>query len=293
MGQKTHPVGFRLAVTKTWDARWYDDKNFAQKLEEDNLIRSYVKNRLKRAGIAKLTLDRTTKRIVLTVHTSRPGVVIGKSGKEIAQLEEELKNITAGKEVKILINEVKRPETDAQLIGDQIAQQLEGRISFRRAMKSAISTAMRSGAEGIRVMVAGRLGGAEIARSEQYKEGRIPLHTLRADIDFAKSTAQTQQGAIGIKVWVCHGDIIGETPLQAAAEIAVNGGEQKDKRPIVSAAGGERRRRGGRGRGGEGGGEGGGGREGGRGGRGGGREGGGREGGGRNLNRPSGGGASA
>lgn len=289
MGQKTHPVGFRLAVTKTWDARWYDDKNFAQKLEEDNLIRSYVKNRLKRAGIAKLTLDRTTKRIVLTVHTSRPGVVIGKSGKEIAQLEEELKNITAGKEVKILINEVKRPETDAQLIGDQIAQQLEGRISFRRAMKSAISTAMRSGAEGIRVMVAGRLGGAEIARSEQYKEGRIPLHTLRADIDFAKSTAQTQQGAIGIKVWVCHGDIIGETPLQSAAEVAVNGGEQKDKRPIVSAAGGERRRRGGRGRGGreDGGGNEGGGREGGRGGRGG------REGGGRNLNRPNEGGASA
>lgn len=253
MGQKTHPIGFRLAVTKAWDARWYDDKNFAQKLEEDNLIRSYVKNRLKRAGISKLTLDRTTKRVVLTIHTSRPGVVIGKSGKEIAQLEEELKNITTGKEVKILINEVKRAETDAQLIGDQIAQQLEGRISFRRAMKSAISTAMRSGAEGIRVMVAGRLGGAEIARSEQYKEGRIPLHTLRADIDFAKSTAQTQQGAIGIKVWVCHGDIIGQTPLQMAAEVAVNGGEQKDKRPIVSAAGGERRRRGGRGRGGEGG----------------------------------------
>lgn len=260
MGQKTNPVGFRIAVTKPWDARWYDDKNFAQKLEEDNLIRSYVKNRLKRAGISKLTLDRTTKRIVLTVHTSRPGVVIGKSGKEIAQLEEELKNITKGKEVKILINEVKRPETDAQLIADQIAQQLEGRISFRRAMKSAIASAMRSGAEGIRVMCAGRLGGAEIARTEQYKEGRIPLHTLRADIDFARGTAQTVYGAIGIKVWVCHGDIVGETPLQAAAETAVNGGEKQDKRPIVSAAGGERRRRGGRGRGGEGRGEGGGGR---------------------------------
>jgi small subunit ribosomal protein S3 len=255
LGQKTHPVGFRLAVTKAWDARWYDDKNFAQKLEEDNLIRSYVKNRLKRAGISKLTLDRTTKKVVLTIHTSRPGVVIGKSGKEIAQLEEELKNITGGKEVKILINEVKRPETDAQLIADQIAQQLEGRISFRRAMKGAIGGAMRAGAEGIRVMCAGRLGGAEIARSEQYKEGRIPLHTLRADIDFAKGTAQTVYGSIGIKVWVCHGDIIGETPLQQAAEAAVNGTEKQDKRPIVSAAGGERRRRRG-GRGGEGRGEG-------------------------------------
>lgn len=254
MGQKTHPVGFRIAVTRPWDARWYDDKNFAQKLEEDNLIRSYVKNRLKRAGLSKLTLDRTTKRVVLTIHTSRPGVVIGKSGKEIAQLEEELKNITGGKEVKILINEVKRPETDAQLIGDQIAQQLEGRISFRRAMKGAISAAMRAGAEGVRIKCGGRLGGSEIARSEQYKEGRIPLHTLRADIDFARSTANTIYGTIGVKVWVCHGDIIGQTPLQVAADTAVNGVEQKDKRPIVSAAGGEGRRRGGRGRGGEGGG---------------------------------------
>ncbi len=250
MGQKTNPVGFRVAVTRPWDARWYDDKNFAQKLEEDNLIRAYVKNRLKRAGLSKLTLDRTTKRVVLTIHTSRPGVVIGKSGKEIAQLEEELKNITGGKEVKILINEVKRPETDAQLIGDQIAQQLEGRISFRRAMKGAISSAMRAGAEGVRIMCSGRLGGAEIARTEQYKEGRIPLHTLRADIDFARSTANTIYGTIGVKVWVCHGDIIGQTPLQAAADVAVNGVEQKDKRPIVSAAGGEGRRRGGRGRGG-------------------------------------------
>src|ERR1019366_8511822 len=247
----TNPIGFRVAVTRPWDARWYDDKNFAQKLEEDNLIRSYVKNRLKRAGLSKLTLDRTTKRVVLTIHTSRPGVVIGKSGKEIAQLEEELKNITGGKEVKILINEVKRPETDAQLIGDQIAQQLEGRISFRRAMKGAISAAMRAGAEGVRIKCGGRLGGSEIARSEQYKDGRIPLHTLRADIDFARSTANTIYGTIGVKVWVCHGDIIGQTPLQLAADMAVNGVEQKDKRPIVSAAGGEGRRRGGgRGRGG-------------------------------------------
>ncbi len=245
MGQKTNPIGFRVAVTRPWDARWYDDKNFAQKLEEDNLIRSYVKNRLKRAGLSKLTIDRTTKRIVVTIYTSRPGVVIGKSGKEIAQIEEELKNVTGGKEVKILITEVKRPETDAQLIGDQIAQQLEGRIGFRRAMKGAISAAMRAGAEGVRIKCGGRLGGSEIARTEQYKDGRIPLHTLRADIDFARSTANTIYGTIGVKVWVCHGDIIGQTPLQLAAEVAVNGVEQQDKRPIVSAAGGERRRRGG------------------------------------------------
>lgn len=236
-------------MTRPWDARWYDDKNFAQKLEEDNLIRKYIKERLRRAGIAKMTIDRTTKRIVLTIHTSRPGVVIGKSGKEIAQLEEELKNVCGGKEVKILINEVKRPEIDAQLIADQIAQQLEGRIAFRRAMKMAVATAMRSGAEGIRVMCAGRLGGAEIARTEQYKDGRIPLHTLRANIDFAKGTAQTVYGAIGVKVWVCTGDITGETPLQASAQLAVYGAEDRDRRPIVSAAGGERRRRrGGRGR---------------------------------------------
>ena len=236
-------------MTRPWDARWYDDKNFAQKLEEDNLIRKYIKERLRRAGISKMTIDRTTKRVVLTIHTSRPGVVIGKSGKEIAQLEEELKNVCGGKEVKILINEVKRPEIDAQLIADQIGQQLEGRIAFRRAMKMAVSTAMRSGAEGIRVMCAGRLGGAEIARTEQYKEGRIPLHTLRANIEFARSTAQTIYGAIGIKVWVCTGDITGETPIEAAAQLAVYGAEDRDRRPIVSAAGGERRRRrGGRGR---------------------------------------------
>src|SRR5207302_10516528 len=177
------------------------------------------KNRLKRAGMSKLTLDRTTKRIVLTIHTSRPGVVIGKSGKEIAQLEEELKNVTGGKEVKILINEVKRPETDAQLIADQIAQQLEGRISFRRAMKGAISAAMRSGAEGIRIMCGGRLGGAEIARSEQYKEGRIPLHTLRADIDYAQATAMTIYGTIGVKVWICRGEVLDRTPKEPRGAI--------------------------------------------------------------------------
>ena len=208
MGQKTHPVGFRLGIVRTWDANWYDDKSFSNKLQEDALVRNYVRNRLKKAGIARVQIDRTPKRAVVTIHTSRPGIVIGKSGKEIAQLEEELKKVTS-KEIKILIHEIKRPELDAFLVAEAISGQLEGRISFRRAMKQAITAAMRMGAEGIKVMCAGRLGGAEIARTEHYKDGRIPLQTLRADIDYAGATAHTIYGAIGVKVWICKGEIIG------------------------------------------------------------------------------------
>ena len=208
MGQKTHPVGFRLGIVRAWDANWYDDKSFANKLQEDALVRNYVHNRLKKAGIARVQIDRTPKRAVVTIHTSRPGIVIGKSGKEIAQLEEELKKVTS-KEIKILIHEIKRPELDAFLVAEAIAGQLEGRISFRRAMKQSITAAMRMGAEGIKVMCAGRLGGAEIARTEHYKDGRIPLQTLRADIDYAGATAHTIYGAIGVKVWICKGEIIG------------------------------------------------------------------------------------
>lgn len=208
MGQKTHPVGFRLGIFRAWDANWYDDKSFANKLQEDALVRNYVHNRLKKAGIARVQIDRTPKRAVVTIHTSRPGIVIGKSGKEIAQLEEELKKVTS-KEIKILIHEIKRPELDATLVAEAIAGQLEGRISFRRAMKQSITAAMRMGAEGIKVMCAGRLGGAEIARTEHYKDGRIPLQTLRADIDYAGATAHTIYGAIGVKVWICKGEIIG------------------------------------------------------------------------------------
>ncbi|HTP12760.1 MAG TPA: 30S ribosomal protein S3 [Bacteroidota bacterium] len=208
MGQKTNPNGFRLGVVRQWDASWYDDKSLAGKLQEDLVVRNYIRNRLKKAGIARIQIDRTPKRAVLTIHTSRPGIVIGKSGKEIAQLEEELKKVTS-KEVKILIHEIKRPELDAALVGDAIATQLEGRVSFRRAMKQAITAAMRMGAEGIRVKCGGRLGGAEIARTEQYKEGRIPLQTLRADIDYAAATAFTIYGAIGVKVWICKGEILG------------------------------------------------------------------------------------
>ena len=210
MGQKTHPIGFRLGVIKTWDSNWYDEKGFAAKLNEDVMIRNYVRNRLKKAGISRIQIERTPKNARITIHTSRPGIVIGKSGKEISQLEEELKKIT-NKEVKILISEIKRPELDAQLVAENIASQLEGRVSFRRAMKQGITAAMRMGAEGVRVMCSGRLGGAEMARREQYKEGRIPLHTLRADIDYAIATAQTIYGLIGVKVWICKGEVLGNT----------------------------------------------------------------------------------
>ncbi len=208
MGQKTHPIGFRLGVIKTWDSNWYDEKGFAAKLNEDVMIRNYVRNRLKKAGVSRIQIERTPKNARITIHTSRPGIVIGKSGKEISQLEEELKKIT-NKDVKILISEIKRPELDAQLVAENIASQLEGRISFRRAMKQGITAAMRMGAEGVRVMCSGRLGGAEMARREQYKEGRIPLHTLRADIDYAIATAQTIYGLIGVKVWICKGEVLG------------------------------------------------------------------------------------
>jgi small subunit ribosomal protein S3 len=207
LGQKVHPVGFRLGILRSWDSNWYDDKDFAGKLQEDSKVRSYVHNRLKKAGISRILIDRTPKKAVITIHTSRPGIVIGRSGKEITQLEEELKQIT-NKEVKILIHEIKRPELDSFLLAENIAGQLEGRMSFRRAMKMAITSAMRMGAEGVRVMCGGRLGGAEIARSEQYKEGRIPLHTLRADIDYAQATAMTIYGTIGVKVWICRGEVL-------------------------------------------------------------------------------------
>ncbi len=209
MGQKTHPVGIRLGIVREWDANWYDERNFAAKLDEDLMIRNYIRNRLKKAGIARIVIERTPKRVVLAIHTSRPGVVIGKSGKEIAQLEEELKKVT-NKDVKILISEIKRPELDAYLVAENIANQLEGRVSFRRAMKSAITSAMRMGADGVRVMCAGRLGGAEMSRTEQYKDGRIPLHTLRSNIDFARATAKTIYGSIGVKVWICKGEVIGK-----------------------------------------------------------------------------------
>lgn len=212
MGQKTSPVGLRLGIIRPWDANWYEDTDFSGKISEDVMVRNYLQSRLKNAGLSKIVVERTAKQIRLTINTSRPGVVIGRSGKEITQLEEELKRLT-GQEVKILISEIKRPELDAQLVADVIAQQLEGRISYRRAMKQAVAAAMRMGAEGIRVKCSGRLGGADMSRTEQYKEGRVPLHTLRANIDYATSTAHTIYGAIGIKIWICLGEVIGSVSL--------------------------------------------------------------------------------
>lgn len=212
MGQKVNPVGFRLGVVKGWDSNWYGGKTFPDKLVEDTKIRKYITARIPKGGIAKVVIERTIKRITLTVHTARPGVVIGKGGSEVDKIKEELKQLT-GKDLQINIFEIKRPELDAVLVGQSIAQQLKARISFRRAMKQAIAATMRVGAEGIKIKCSGRLGGAEMARSEQYKEGRIPLHTLRADIDYAVSEADTIYGKIGIKVWIFKGEIYGKRDL--------------------------------------------------------------------------------
>ncbi len=209
MGQKTNPIGFRLGVIRTWDSKWFDEKKFDKKLSEDLILRRYVNNRLQRASVSKIEIERTPKQITLTIHTARPGIVIGRKGAEVDKLKEELQRVT-GMDIQLNINEIKRPELDAFLVASNIANQLTGKISFRRAMKKAMMSAMRMGAEGIRICCSGRLGGAEMARTEQYKNGRIPLHTLRADIDFAKTTAFTTYGAIGVKVWICRGEVIGE-----------------------------------------------------------------------------------
>jgi small subunit ribosomal protein S3 len=208
LGQKTNPIGFRLGINKTWKSLWFDEKNFAKKLSEDLMLRQYVQNRLNNAGISQVEIKRTPKRITLTIHTARPGIVIGKKGTEVDKLKEELQRLTS-QEVQLNIHEIKRPELDAALVADNVARQLESKVSFRRAMKRAITSTMRMGAEGVRIRCAGRLGGAEMARTEQYKEGRIPLHTLRADIDYARATAMTTYGTIGVKVWICKGELFG------------------------------------------------------------------------------------
>jgi small subunit ribosomal protein S3 len=207
MGQKTHPVGFRLGIIKPWKSRWYAERDFGKLLHEDETIRRYLHRRLNHASIAGVEIDRKPQKIVVTVQTARPGVVIGKQGAEVDKLRDELAHLTKS-EVSINVEEIKRPELNAQLVADNIAHQLTQRISFRRAMKRAVQSAMRAGAEGIKVQTGGRLGGAEIARSEGYHEGRVPLHTLRADIDYATSTAKTTYGAIGVKVWIFKGEVV-------------------------------------------------------------------------------------
>ena len=209
MGQKTNPIGNRLGIIRGWESSWYGGRNYGDKIAEDAQIRKYLYARLSKASVSRIIIERTLKLVTVTVSTARPGIIIGKGGQEVDKLREELKKLT-GKEVQINIFEIKRPELDAQLVADNIAAQLEGRISFRRAMKNAVSSTMRVGAEGVRVMCSGRLGGADMSRTEQYKEGRVPLHTLRSDIDYAQGRAETVYGSIGVKVWICRGDVIGK-----------------------------------------------------------------------------------
>jgi|TARA_B110000263_G_scaffold2576_1_gene2186 small subunit ribosomal protein S3 len=212
MGQKVNPTGLRLGIVKGWESSWYGGKNFSDKLVEDHKIREYIIARIPKGGISKIVIERTLKLLELTIHTARPGIIIGRGGSEIDKLKGELKKLTK-KDVSINIFEIKRPEIDAKLIGDSIAQQLRARISHRRAMKQAIASAMRVGAKGIKIKVSGRIGGAEMARSEQYKEGRIPLHTIRADIDYAICESKTIYGKIGVKVWVFKGEVVGKRDL--------------------------------------------------------------------------------
>lgn len=212
MGQKSHPVGLRLGIIRGWDSNWYSEENEPEILYEDTKLREYLHTRLHNGGLSRVIIERTPKRILLTLKTSRPGVIIGKGGEQIELLREELKKITS-KEVQINVSEIKRPETDASLVAQNIAQQLQARISFRRAMKTAISSAMRMGAEGIKIRCAGRLGGAEMARTEQYREGRVPLHTLRADIDYYNTTSNTIYGSIGVTVWIFKGEVLGDIEL--------------------------------------------------------------------------------
>jgi small subunit ribosomal protein S3 len=239
MGQKINPVGLRLGIVRGWDSNWFGGNGFSDKLVEDHKIRKYVDARIQKGGIAKVVIERTLKRITLTIHTARPGVVIGKGGTEVDKIKEELKKLT-GKDVQINIFEIKRPELDARLVGESIAQQIEARISYKRAMKQAIASAIRVGAEGIKIKCSGRLAGADMARTEQYKEGRIPLHTLRADIDYAISEAQTVYGKIGIKVWIFKGEVYGKRDLSPNVGIVSN---------AAAGQGGQGGQRGGEGRG--------------------------------------------
>jgi small subunit ribosomal protein S3 len=221
LGQKTNPVGLRLGITRTWSSNWFAREKLPDYLYEDMLVRNYLRKRLESGGISLITIERTAKRVTVGIHTSRPGIIIGKKGEEVERLKRELQHLT-GKEIQINILEVKKAEMDSQLVADNIARQVEKRVSYKKATKKSISTAMRMGAEGIKVTIAGRLNGGEIARTETYKEGRVPLHTLRAIIDYATSTAHTTYGTVGVKVWICKGEVIARAEKkQEAGEPAV------------------------------------------------------------------------
>jgi small subunit ribosomal protein S3 len=212
MGQKTNPIGNRLGIIRGWDSNWFGGKDFAEKVVEDENIRNYLNARIAKGGIARIVIERTLKRITITIHTSRPGIIIGKGGAEVDRIREELKKLT-NKDVQINIIEIRKPELDANIVAESIAKQLEARINYRRAIKMAIQSTMRTGAEGIKVRISGRLSGSDMARREEYKEGRTPLHTFRADIDYALKEAQTVYGKIGVKVWICKGEVLGKRDL--------------------------------------------------------------------------------
>lgn len=239
MGQKANPIGSRLGIVRGWDSNWYGEKDFSDKLIEDQKIRNYLNARINKGGISKIVIERTLNRITISIHTSRPGIIIGKGGGEVDKIREEIKKITK-KDVQINIVEIRRPEIDAAIVGETIAKQLEARVHFRRALKMAISSAMRLGVEGIKIKVSGRLGGAEMARSEEYKEGRTPLHTFRADIDYALKEANTIYGIIGIKVWICKGEVFSKRDL--SPNVGVEENKRKPRRkPERPARGGNRK----------------------------------------------------
>lgn len=222
MGQKTNPIGNRLGYIRGWESNWYGGNDFGEKLAEDDKIRKYLKVRLVKASISRIAIERTLKVVTITIHTSRPGIIIGKGGQEVETLKQEITKLT-NKEIQINIYEVKRPDLEATLVANNIARQVEGRISYKRATKMSIASTMRMGAEGIKVKISGRLNGAEMARSEQYKDGRTPLHTFRADIDYALAEAQTTYGLIGIKVWICKGEVYGKRDLSPNFGMAKGG----------------------------------------------------------------------
>ena len=228
MGQKVNPIANRLGIIKGWDSNWFGGRDFSEKLVEDAKIRKYLNVRLAKASISKIIIERTLKLVTVTISTARPGIIIGKGGQEVDKLKEELKKLT-GKEIQINIFEIKRLEVDSVIVANNIARQLEGRVSYRRAIKTSIASAMRMGAEGIKVQISGRVGGAEMARSETIKEGRIPLHTFRADVDYCLAEALTKVGILGIKTWICHGTVYGKRDLfeiQGAASQQQGGSQQ-------------------------------------------------------------------
>ena len=246
MGQKANPIGNRLGIIRGWDSMWYSNsKDFGKKIVEDHKIRTYLNARINKGGVARVVIERTLGKLIITIHTSKPGIIIGKGGQEVDSIKEEIKKLTNNADVQINIMEIYRPEVNAQIVGETIARQIEGRVSYKRAVKMAIATAMRMGAEGIKIKVGGRLGGAEIARSEEIKQGRTPLHTFRMDIDYASVYAMTVYGKIGIKVWICRGEVLGKRELNPniiAGATDRRGGERGGRGGDRNNRGGDRNR---------------------------------------------------